>query len=402
MSKSSFRRTPIAGIRPEGGFAYIARIHNSRINSYLGPSPRAVLEDGLPLAGPANALHEEIRRNGRGLFSFWQGHVYFSTSDNTDPRSNGRRYEIEYLGLMSSIISMLRRKVVGIARMGQSAIDRKKDRPVNLQARIATSGAISKDLEYATGIGMNYLKLVSDKGFEVAGKVILEIGPGINFGSVLLLGCLGAHVMVADRFLTPWDDTYHTPFYGLLREWILKNMPWANPKPLDIILSRHKYCSEAIRCFATPLERLKGIKNESVDIIFSNAVLEHLADPALSFAQMRRVSVYGGRGYHQVDFRDHLDFSKPLEFLLMDDHSFAKDFQNRHGERGNRFRPSQYLDLFQKAGFSVEFQASFYADDKYIQELQMRLRGMGPKAPNYGFDDLKQLSGLYSVRRQMP
>ena len=54
-------------------------------------SPLVVLEDGKPL-GPAHIAHDTIRSEGGGAFSHWEGRLYFSTSDHTDPRSNGREY----------------------------------------------------------------------------------------------------------------------------------------------------------------------------------------------------------------------------------------------------------------------------------------------------------------------
>ena len=52
-----------------------------------------LLEDGCPL-GPAHASHEDIRRYGGGRYSHWDAVVYFSTSDNSDPRTNGRSYSV--------------------------------------------------------------------------------------------------------------------------------------------------------------------------------------------------------------------------------------------------------------------------------------------------------------------
>ena len=43
---------------------------------------------------PAHASHEEIRKLGGGRFSHWVGHLYFSTSDNSDPNMNGRTYTV--------------------------------------------------------------------------------------------------------------------------------------------------------------------------------------------------------------------------------------------------------------------------------------------------------------------
>ena len=50
-----------------------------------------VFEDGLML-GLAHASHDHIRRFGRGRFSHWGNQVIFSTSDNSDPNTNGRSY----------------------------------------------------------------------------------------------------------------------------------------------------------------------------------------------------------------------------------------------------------------------------------------------------------------------
>jgi MoaA/NifB/PqqE/SkfB family radical SAM enzyme len=68
----------------------------------LRASSLTLLEDGLPL-GPAHSGHDDIRKLGRGRFSHWRDRLYFSTSDNSDPRSNGRRYE---LAVSSQSLSM--------------------------------------------------------------------------------------------------------------------------------------------------------------------------------------------------------------------------------------------------------------------------------------------------------
>jgi hypothetical protein len=60
----------------------------------LDKSRLRLTEDGVPL-GPANATHAEIREEGRGAYSHWLTALYFSTSDNSDPRRNGRAYVVE-------------------------------------------------------------------------------------------------------------------------------------------------------------------------------------------------------------------------------------------------------------------------------------------------------------------
>jgi hypothetical protein len=57
-----------------------------------GRSPVIVYEEGKPL-GPAHSNFTDISKLGGGRFTFWtsQG-LIFSTSDGSDPNSNGRRY----------------------------------------------------------------------------------------------------------------------------------------------------------------------------------------------------------------------------------------------------------------------------------------------------------------------
>jgi len=81
-------------IRPEQGFCYIASLRLGREGDSKGKSACSLLEDGKPL-GPARAAHADIRQLGQGRYSHWtQTALYFSASDNTDPRANGRKYEL--------------------------------------------------------------------------------------------------------------------------------------------------------------------------------------------------------------------------------------------------------------------------------------------------------------------
>lgn len=77
----------------DGGFSY--KVINIPGTSDSGSSPSIstlkVFENGKEL-GPGHAMHVDIRNIGKGLFSHWVGSLYFSASDNSDPRTNGRTY----------------------------------------------------------------------------------------------------------------------------------------------------------------------------------------------------------------------------------------------------------------------------------------------------------------------
>ncbi|MDQ8728353.1 class I SAM-dependent methyltransferase [Bradyrhizobium sp. LHD-71] len=56
-------------------------------------SPVFVFENGRQLPLP-HAAHDNIDAHGCGRFSHWGASVYFSTTDNSDPNTNGRIYQL--------------------------------------------------------------------------------------------------------------------------------------------------------------------------------------------------------------------------------------------------------------------------------------------------------------------
>jgi hypothetical protein len=80
--------------RPDSGACWVAAVPDYLLSDKESASALVLLEDTRPL-GPAHSSHEEIRRIGGGRFCHWGAEVYFSTSDSSDPRTNGRRYSVQ-------------------------------------------------------------------------------------------------------------------------------------------------------------------------------------------------------------------------------------------------------------------------------------------------------------------
>jgi 2-polyprenyl-3-methyl-5-hydroxy-6-metoxy-1,4-benzoquinol methylase len=81
-----------------GGSAWSQSIPDLRAISDPGEnggprSPAFVFEDSVQLPQP-HALHDDIRANGGGRFSHWGNDIVLSASDNSDPNTNGRIYEL--------------------------------------------------------------------------------------------------------------------------------------------------------------------------------------------------------------------------------------------------------------------------------------------------------------------
>lgn len=55
---------------------------------------RLLLFEDDRLLGPPHSAHDDIRKLGGGCYSHWRSHLYFSTSDGSDPNRNGHRYAI--------------------------------------------------------------------------------------------------------------------------------------------------------------------------------------------------------------------------------------------------------------------------------------------------------------------
>lgn len=82
-----------------GGFAWKVDLHEytdmADDSEHQQRSQLLVLEDGQPVA-LRHSLHDHVRTIGRGTYSHWTSYLLFSTTDNTDPNTNGRRYQIAF------------------------------------------------------------------------------------------------------------------------------------------------------------------------------------------------------------------------------------------------------------------------------------------------------------------
>lgn len=82
----------------ESGYSWV--VHLPELKNWADTPPQEkrstliIYENGRAL-GPAHSTHDIISNLGRGRFSHWEENLYFSTSDNSDPNTNGRQYFIK-------------------------------------------------------------------------------------------------------------------------------------------------------------------------------------------------------------------------------------------------------------------------------------------------------------------
>ena len=104
VSPRGFARRVLAGLRPpfkgdlvelnhERGNCYVAPLAKKLISDSNGRSHLRLFENGHELPLP-HSNHDDIRELGAGRYSHWGDSVFFSSSDNSDPARNGRRYSV--------------------------------------------------------------------------------------------------------------------------------------------------------------------------------------------------------------------------------------------------------------------------------------------------------------------
>ena len=248
--------------------ASMRRLHHLADSSgFPNRSTLVVYENGIPLPR-AHVPHDLIRNEGNGVYFHWGGAILFSTTDNSDPNSNGRTYTY------STAASVYR-------SLGHGSAD---SLPVNYSRLDANPESVAKDVEGALQFGFGMLEWVR-KLRPLRDKTVLELGPGINFGPIFVLACHGAIPIVADRFLKPWDSEYHPIFYREFRAELLRQHPEVDPNPIDRLLEAGSYPEDVLRRVSSGAESL-DLPSDSVDRTLSNAVFEHLDDHRKAFPEI--------------------------------------------------------------------------------------------------------------------
>jgi len=183
------------------------------------------------------------------------------------------------------------------------------------------------------------------------GKTILEIGPGDSISSAIIATAYGARVVFVDAgFYLTNDISLYRELQNVLREQGF-SLPAALLKcsTIEGILE----CCNAIY-LTKGLESFKQIEHNSIDLVFSQAVLEHVRKHEFleTMRECKRILKPNGISSHQIDLRDHLGGA--LNNLRFSERLWESDFFTKSGFYTNRIQFSQMLNVFDKVGFSVE------------------------------------------------
>jgi SAM-dependent methyltransferase len=380
------REIKLSSINHSQGFMYCLDLPEySHISDTLGAnrSPLLLYENDV-LLGSAHSPHVEIREIGLGRYSHWNNTLYFSTSDNTDPRTNGRTYKFKIVNKLDLNKSSVREvynlflyglteseRIELLSSLMKHSFDYKhyySDPLKNVKETIfcfcleqlngiyGGSIAIYRNFKYL----MRYLKKYS---IDIQGKTILEIGPGQTAGLGLLFILSGARKYTS---IEAYKDSNWNNFYTIqsLLELVRTIDYELDLKLLEEVVSfennQIKFNPNYIDEIWQDPKQQFSLDSDSIDITYSMSVMEHVEDPENYIRDMYRVIRKDGICIHGIDLMEHKGLEEnatvfyPFEFLKYSKEEWTKIWEKadkRHYT--NRWRMPEFINAFKKVGFEI-------------------------------------------------
>ncbi|MFW9971989.1 MAG: methyltransferase domain-containing protein, partial [Candidatus Odinarchaeota archaeon] len=181
---------------------------------------------------------------------------------------------------------------------------------------------------------------------------ILELGPGDSISTAIIGYAFGASkiflVDVAD-YAYKSIDIYRALINELKKQHIFKNLtPLLKVKSFNEILK-----STNASYYIDGLQSLQKIPSESIDFIFSNAVLEHINfyDFKKILCELYRVSSKDSITSHTIDLKDHINNS--LNSLRFSKKVWESKLFVKSGLYTNRLRFKEICKYIREAGFKI-------------------------------------------------
>jgi hypothetical protein len=179
----------------------------------------------------------------------------------------------------------------------------------------------------------------------------LELGPGDSLASAVIAKAFGAsgYYLIDSGDFAQKDLRIYKSVAAFLEQ---KGLP--APK-LDHITSCEELLKTCNSMYGTGgLASLKAIPTASVDFIWSHVVLQSVrrAEFFETLVELRRILRADGASSHLMDLTDQL--GNALNHLRFPESICESAAIAKCGSYSNRYRYSEMLTMFQKAGFNVE------------------------------------------------
>lgn len=226
------------------------------------------------------------------------------------------------------------------------------------------------------------------------GRTVVEVGPGNSLLTGLYARSFGAArtFLIDVEELASQDISLFAQAEKLLSEQHLPAPGVAKASSISAALIRLNavYLTQGVTSLQT-------IPDGEVDLLFSQAVLEHIRLSEFgNFAkEMRRVLKPNGVASHVIDFRDHLQ--NGLNNLRFSERVWEGEFFSRSGFYTNRLTWPAMEKLFREVGFCVELRRR----NLWPNGLPTLQRSMALPFKNMPPDEL-MVMGIHTILRPLP
>ena len=174
-----------------------------------------------------------------------------------------------------------------------------------------------------------YVDALTESGEILAGQRIMVFGYGGRFDIGLgLLEAGAAHVVLVDKYAPP-DHAHNLSLLPFSERYLFLKGDSVTPRPDFITLLQGDIRTADI---------------ESVDIVLSNSVYEHLDDVEGITASLASLTNPGGTHAHFIDLRDHF-FKYPFEMLRFSEQTWTHWLNPSSNH--NRYRLWDYRRVFE-------------------------------------------------------
>ena len=241
------------------------------------------------------------------------------------------------------------------------------------------------NVEYAYNVFLKHFNKLEKR----ESLVILELGSGDSLFTALFSkahGCKGAYMVdVGDFASKNINDYVQTQIYLANK---IEHVKLADLQitSIDDMLNQCKaeYLTQG-------LNSLKKIPDKSVDLVFSQAVLEHIPKHEFyeTFVEIRRILKDDGICSHEIDLRDHL--ANGLNNLRFSETFWESKFMSSSGFYTNRLRKSEMIEYFKISGFDVTI-----INETRWDQIPIDRSKLYGHFKNYSDDDL--IISTFSVR----
>jgi len=226
---------------------------------------------------------------------------------------------------------------------------------------------------------------------ENSGWKAIELGPGDSLLSAFLSPAVGSSGLT----LVDAGDFAHKD-WSLYKSQI-SQFATANPS-LDVVdFTKEKEINDALKSvgssyYTEGLISLKSLNTGSFDLIYSQAVLEHVRKHEFEdmISECYRLLKIGGIMSHVVDFKDHLGGG--LNNMRFSSSFWEKEsFAQSSGFYTNRIRLSQMVSICEGVGFSVTVK-----NKRYWNVSPIKRNKLATEFKNLSDDDLL-VSGAHLI-----